>query len=1518
MPAKNYYRCPLCQKCTQRPSEHLSKRFKCGQNIDDVQRNALIKQMKDDFSNHFKDHPTLSVSDVEQLISDADSIPSIVDKVATSLGCPLILDKDVVQMEIPPQLADDQGVVMAPGPAELTMDELAHAQQQQQNQLDEEPNLGIDEPNAVVNSINTDNMFEFIAAPENKDIQPGPTQMHHVMDAEPGGSLIDTMEQEKWEQQSCSKHEWQSDEHISLVHPGQPQKELTVSGHRDLDNEFNVVMDLTIHKDSLDQVTTLPVVIKDPLSTTSYNMDIQYKGHLSIPVSCTSTPHNMGSQKHVITHPIDIFHGTSTADKTGTPNNSDEARILQNDLIPCTIIDHSECSQKEVDAESEQIDDITSLAHTNTAINDIDMKSEGSNWSMHSEDESSESSFAEKMKEDCSDEFTPSGRKKPTDININSDSEHILLRRGEKGMKACWKNPLHQRIGQSGLYNRISSEDTTLESYRNFLTYTLHKKGPHVENMVSFVARLHYHLQDTEETAPSSIDIHALTRIAKVESFFREASQAGIKASTKIAQYKVLAHWIQFVKKELPPDDQATYIGVQRLEDQLKSWKKGANKQMGEDHGQHMFDHDPLETYEPLQEFLSDSQDRALVMHYIKNKDDDNTTDGSACSWTARYSYVTRYISCLIQLKYFQRPSVAENLKLCQFLSSEHDKSTGRYATRVRDHKTASKQAAFITWDNNDYELIMDYVKLMRADWNASEKEETAKKIRRMLGAKVPFTKLQHAVSEELKQSEPLLTNTKGKTIANHSKERHEYVKTHPSLTRLSATAVRKCTETIVAQDQEAQKDQNVINNLLAHTPGVSRSHYTRIACSEMARAMDVVGDAMGRFGNTRRSMNECSSGTPVDDVPIATQFQGATPVLSGTEEAILDSGRNASTESEGSMNVDISSDSMPQVASKLCEDEDSMMKVVYTTFPLRGDIPSAKSLHHLFPNQTLVTTEIKKMQSKFKYRQECDIEIPDWIDLRSKRVDALEIEEVVKVNKQRGWKTRPNTLLKLFKERAPLKARNKKPANQYLQMADSVKHQTWPLIDQHNFGHPKGRGVIAITHIAKGTPVCNYQGKLLSGKEAKSFDMEDTSYVYQFSHNSKPLAIDASDEDGSLGRLINHSIHPNLNTKHIVLDGQDHLLFIANEDINIGEELCFNYGDRKSKEPFLKTCIKKDCNICQKTKPVSKQHNAAAAEDTEPNHQTPEKSTHKDSSMVIHTDTPANSTSTTKEGNKGTETDIVSHECDKLPSLEEVQPSLKKKQMQTKATPLDETTIGKDHSSKCLSSIKTTPKTIYCKQEQDQAQAQKKKCHKQNSKSEHKTKSFTNLVSASHPDNTYGSSGVGGDGGFCSLPTLSEKVMSPAKVAKRLLGNAHESAGAGSEGGFCSLPKTSEKVMSPVKVAKKLLGSTHVSAGAGGEDGFCLLPTSSEKAMSPAKVAKKILGTAHESAGADSEGGFYPLPTPSAKGMSPAKVAKKLLGSAHGSTGPGGEDGFCSLPSSSEKVMSPAKGANKLLGNTH
>jgi len=71
-------------------------------------------------------------------------------------------------------------------------------------------------------------------------------------------------------------------------------------------------------------------------------------------------------------------------------------------------------------------------------------------------------------------------------------------------------------------------------------------------------------------------------------------------------------------------------------------------------------------------------------------------------------------------------------------------------------------------------------------------------------------------------------------------------------------------------------------------------------------------------------------------------------------------------------------------------------------------------------------------------------------------------------------------------------------------------------------------------------------------------------------------FSVDATSEDGTLGRLINHSrTFANLRSQGIEVDETPHLIFYATRDIKPEEELLYDYGDRSTASlrvhPWLK-----------------------------------------------------------------------------------------------------------------------------------------------------------------------------------------------------------------------------------------------------------------------------------------------------------------------------------------------------------
>ncbi|KAK6483500.1 N-lysine methyltransferase KMT5A-B-like [Huso huso] len=126
-----------------------------------------------------------------------------------------------------------------------------------------------------------------------------------------------------------------------------------------------------------------------------------------------------------------------------------------------------------------------------------------------------------------------------------------------------------------------------------------------------------------------------------------------------------------------------------------------------------------------------------------------------------------------------------------------------------------------------------------------------------------------------------------------------------------------------------------------------------------------------------------------------------------------------------------------------------------------------------------------------------------------------------------------------------------------------------------------KGRGVFATKHFQKGEFVVEYHGDLIEFTDAKKregmYAQDPTAgcYMYYFQYLTKTYCVDATNETGRLGRLINHSKNGNCQTKLHDINGIPHLILVASRDIEKDEELLYDYGDRSKASleahPWLK-----------------------------------------------------------------------------------------------------------------------------------------------------------------------------------------------------------------------------------------------------------------------------------------------------------------------------------------------------------
>lgn len=81
---------------------------------------------------------------------------------------------------------------------------------------------------------------------------------------------------------------------------------------------------------------------------------------------------------------------------------------------------------------------------------------------------------------------------------------------------------------------------------------------------------------------------------------------------------------------------------------------------------------------------------------------------------------------------------------------------------------------------------------------------------------------------------------------------------------------------------------------------------------------------------------------------------------------------------------------------------------------------------------------------------------------------------------------------------------------------------------------------------------------------------------MYYFAWNNRQWCIDATEDTGRLGRLINHSRKtPNCRSRLFIWRDKPHLIFFALNDIQLDEELLYDYGDTRKvvidSHPWLK-----------------------------------------------------------------------------------------------------------------------------------------------------------------------------------------------------------------------------------------------------------------------------------------------------------------------------------------------------------
>ncbi|CAF0799109.1 unnamed protein product [Rotaria sp. Silwood1] len=133
------------------------------------------------------------------------------------------------------------------------------------------------------------------------------------------------------------------------------------------------------------------------------------------------------------------------------------------------------------------------------------------------------------------------------------------------------------------------------------------------------------------------------------------------------------------------------------------------------------------------------------------------------------------------------------------------------------------------------------------------------------------------------------------------------------------------------------------------------------------------------------------------------------------------------------------------------------------------------------------------------------------------------------------------------------------------------IESQCEDGLEARDTGTIKGRGVYTTKKFFRNDYIVEYAGELVTQSEAKKRETlygrnhDIGCYMYYFKWGEKVFCVDATEETNRLGRLINHSRkNSNCQPKVFVVRDQPRLILVALRDIDIGEELFYDYGERR------------------------------------------------------------------------------------------------------------------------------------------------------------------------------------------------------------------------------------------------------------------------------------------------------------------------------------------------------------------
>ena len=213
--------------------------------------------------------------------------------------------------------------------------------------------------------------------------------------------------------------------------------------------------------------------------------------------------------------------------------------------------------------------------------------------------------------------------------------------------------------------------------------------------------------------------------------------------------------------------------------------------------------------------------------------------------------------------------------------------------------------------------------------------------------------------------------------------------------------------------------------------------------------------------------------------------------------------------------------------------------------------------------------------------------ELDQYIGCLNKKPSTDDAEQAIKDNRWSIVCRTADVFLKKFDECAAARTSRSKTRTDVkaaeklskLTLNAHIRNQDWPGLMVVRFPG-RDQGVIATCSFPPNHYLCNYEGSTYCGKSSRSYlrrkiieaevqeDMSIpvTEYCISYEHQNQHITIDSADTTmygQTLGRLINHTrTHTNIKPEPYIIDGKATLVFKTLRQINIKEELLYDYGD--------------------------------------------------------------------------------------------------------------------------------------------------------------------------------------------------------------------------------------------------------------------------------------------------------------------------------------------------------------------